>query len=266
MRAEDKHYAGDRDLADTLADREREVGTRMAPSIGEYSAISARVHNLFVRCANGLAGKELSASASVMLLATARVLGDLRVCQWAAAHGYALQAAAVAATVHELAYSAAYIGDSDERAEAWLTHENEKKQYPESGHLSVLQAVMPRLGVTQAHAQQEYKIYRELCLAKHGNPVVQRMHGMSEEGGASLIEQLPYFDDNTVALARFGLFHAARAVSALLTTLFATHLQDALSPETYAEFVAITRELQRLGVRDGLYESGADGLPIQLGS
>ncbi|MDQ6768663.1 MAG: hypothetical protein M3Z54_01590 [Gemmatimonadota bacterium] len=230
----------------------------------DYIAVTAREHNLFIRCANAIAGKDLSPAASVMLLATARVLGDLRVCEWAGGNGYALQAEAIAATVHELAYSAAYIADSDERAEGWLKHQNEKRQYPESGHASVLDAVIQRLGLGKAHAKQEYTIYRQLCLAKHGNPVVQRLHGMSDENGARLIEQLPYFDHNTMVLARFGLFHAARAVAALLTTLLATHLAETLSAETFAEFSAINSELQRLGVRDGLYQSGEDGMPIQL--
>lgn len=247
-----------------LTDLERRVRAQLEASIQDYVDVSAREHNLFIRCANAIAGKDLAPPAAVMLVATARVLGDLRVCQWAAAHGYALQAEAVAATVHELAYSAAYIGESEQRAEAWLRHENEKKQYPECGHAAVLLDVLQRLSLSPAHATQEYQIYRQLCLAKHGNPVVQRLHGTTDGETSRLIEQMPYFDENTIVIGRFGLFHAARAVSALLTVLLSTHLLESLHAVTIAEFSAITEQLQELGVRDGLYEAGPDGLPTQL--
>ncbi|MDO8501099.1 MAG: hypothetical protein Q7S20_04580 [Gemmatimonadaceae bacterium] len=251
-------------VARTLIDIEREVRVQLHDAMSDYVEVAAREHNLFIRCANAIAGRDLAPPAAIMLVATARVLGDLRVCQWAAIHGYALQAEAVAATVHELAYAAAYIGESETRAEGWLKHENEKRQYPESGHAAVLVDVLRRLTLSPAHAAQEYQIYRQLCLAKHGNPVVQRLHGTTQVESSRLIEQLPYFDENTLVIGRFGLFHAERAVSALLTVLLSTHLLESLDATVIAEFSAITARLQELGIRDGLYEAGPDGLPIQL--
>lgn len=239
---------------------------QMDAEIREYVALTAREHNLFIRCANAIAGKDLPEPAAVMLLATARVMGDLRVCEWAASHGYAIQSQAIAATVHEVAYSVAYIGNSTERAEEWLRHENERRQYPKSGHLSVLQAVLPSIGLTEAHIDLEYQVYRYLCLAKHGNPVLQRAHGVSTEESSRYIEQLPYYSKATVELARFGLFHAARAVSALPTVLLTTHFLDILDAPTLVEYSAILETLKELGIRDGLYEAGADGKPVLIDS
>lgn len=250
----------------TLAEREEQVAAQMRVGIRPYVLLSAQAYNLFIQWANAIAGKALSQPAVIMLTVSARVLADLRVCQWAAEHGYAIQASTMAATIHEIAYSAAYIGESEQRAAEWLVHENEKRQYPESGHAAVLQDVLKRLTLSSAHADQEYLIYRQLCLAKHGNPILQRAYGVSHGDEERLIEQLPYFSEDTLMIARFGLFQAVRAVSALLTTLLQTHFLELLNAELVAEFKQFLGETQRLGVRDEFYESGPDGMPMPLPS
>lgn len=242
-----------------LVDREAEVASQLRTELLPYIALCGKEHNLFIRCANAVAKQPLSNAASIMVMVTARVLGDLRVCEWAAEHGYALQAASIGATIHELTYSAAYIGDSDARAVEWLAHDNARKAYPESGHASAIAAVLKALGQGPEYSVKEYDLYRELCQAKHGNPMLQRNYGTTEDAEGHLIEQIPYYSKDTVGLARFSLLHSARAVFALLTVLLRTHFLGLIDASIVGEFKHIGEEILRLGTRDGLYGASAEG-------
>jgi hypothetical protein len=237
----------------SLVEREAQIASQLRSDLLPYMELCGKEHNLFIRCANAVARQPLSHSASIMLMVTARILGDLRVCQWAAEHGYAVQAASIGATIHELAYSAAFIGDSDERAAEWLAHDNERKSYPESGHTSAIAAVLKGLGQPE-YSDREYSVYRDLCQAKHGNPMLQRNYGTTEDPDGQLIEQIPYFSLDTVNLGRFSLLHSVRAVYALLTVLLPKHFLHLLDESILAEFRQIGSEIRRLAEKDGLAE------------
>lgn len=150
-------------------------------------------------------------SAKIRALIVARLAADLRVCEWAAMNGYSLQAMTVAAAIHEIAWGLMYVGDSDDRAEQWASHNNQRKQYPQHGHVNVVEQVGKAIGMLPDKITTEQQIYWNLCMAKHGNPILHRNYGYEDTGETTRIHWLPYYSSETVRQARFALLQAGRS-------------------------------------------------------
>lgn len=224
----------------------------MKEPLADYLRLASEVYDAFGRALLSVnpAQTKLRPAGNVQLLVFARVLGDLRACQRAAADGYAMQALTLAATIHEVSYAATYLEDSDDRAREWIEHANVKKQYPECGHEQVIRAVGKRFDLPEEKIQQEYEIYRQLCLAKHGNSVLQRQYGSFAQGELRVVLQIPYFSERTVRFARFALLHACRAVAIALDRFAILHLEEDAARTLIPELADLANETQRLAERD----------------
>jgi len=158
----------------------------------------------------------------------------------------------IASSIHEVAYSLIYLGNSNDRARAWVEHTNTRRQYPESGHKSAIESAAAYFPLSNAEIEQEYGIYTQLCWGKHGNPIFQREYGVIDRGPVVEIQQQPYFSDRTIKYGRYALLHAARAVGAALVVFTQLHLEDVADAALVAHLAAIGPELNRIGMRDGL--------------
>lgn len=237
---------------EAIQDRERRVSDELRGELEEYDELIGHVSNLLHPVADAFKTLEAPTPvAKLQLLLLVRVLGDLRVCQWAASTGYAMQALTLAASIHELSYAIAYLKDSDERARKWIEHVNDARTYPECGHRNVISEVAKHLGLDEQETEQEYRIYRELCMAKHGNPLLQKHYGALERPGGVEVQQLPFYSPRTVWMCRFAMLHVARSVLVPFSVYVQLHLGG--SPDALAgELDRVSTELRRLGDRDGL--------------
>ena len=99
----------------------------------------------------------------------ARLADDLRVLEWAAISGYPTQAMVLGASIHELGHMAAFIGQSDERAQRWLDWKNlddlpwRAKVIYRGAHENAFNA---------PPGESNSLFYKLLCIAKHGNPAM----------------------------------------------------------------------------------------------
>lgn len=237
-----------------LTQLEASVRRALADELVDYSALLGRVYNAIT---HGLVlfGKHDNPPpvAKLQALILARILADLRVCQWTATGGYVFQAITLASVLHEVSYGLIYLGKSDDRAKEWIEHDNLKKTYPECGHRQTIKEVrkyFPEL--TDQHLETEYAVYQQMCLAKHGNPQLQRQYGALEKEGMIEIQHPPYYSERTVFYARYALLHASRAAATALHVYTMLHLEPLADADFVTQLAQIGPEMRALGDRHGL--------------
>jgi hypothetical protein len=117
----------------------------------------------------------------VCLILGARLANGLRACSILSDLGYGLQAMGIAASLVEDAGTLAYIGSDESRAIDWAGHSDKGHAYP-ARVKDGLTALAEALGVSALHSQslvdRWYGIYRDLCMAKHGNPLLALRNGL----------------------------------------------------------------------------------------
>lgn len=141
-----------------------------------------------------------------------RLMQDLRSAQQLASMGYAPQAGTIGTTVAEIAFEVAWIGRDEARAEAWLAHEKRNKTVQAYGDR--LKLVLSERYEQQEHrkAIEEFEIgvYRELCMMKHANSVLQQSMGSFSTGEYEYFSPIPAPSPTTVRVAAFAMYHVCR--------------------------------------------------------
>lgn len=109
-----------------------------------------------------------------------RLQNELRAVALLCQNGYALQAFSPTAVIYELGWTIAAVGHSDEESQKWLSHETNNKF---ENIKELTRRGLLNLAGSEATKQLEnqYNWYRELCLAKHINPIAQRNEGFIVE-------------------------------------------------------------------------------------
>lgn len=143
-----------------------------------------------------------------------RLCNDLRCVSLLAARGYALQAATLTGSMAEVANTLVYIHDNEERADAWGEHEDPTR--PFRPLKAMITDNLTRLGVGEPDLSRmvdaNYKVYRQLCWAKHASPVIQTAHGLEFDGEQVRVRAGPETTDAAVRMAWFSLEHAAQFI------------------------------------------------------
>jgi len=127
-----------------------------------------------------------------------------------AERGYDLQALGQAASIFEGWVTLTAIRNEDD-AERWLLHSDESTSFGRIRPLTQ-QALQHILGEVQ-EADKPYGIYRQLCMAKHLNPILERTRGHEIQEGT--IAFLPGPDTRPLAINHswFALERGARLAS-----------------------------------------------------
>ena len=199
--------------------------------------------------------KDVSQSRKVVTALLVRLVNDLRCAALLGLRGYPSQAAAIVASMYEVAYAAAYIGADDALAQLWIDHND-----PTSPFLSpydLTKRVLTRLGVAQ-QLQARYRVYQQLCMAKHANPLFEMDHAYELRPTEVASMNGPRTSDSAIRAARFALEHAAGlsfvAVASFVNEHIPAQQRDLLKPRIRA-LGDSSRELseesaQRYGTQD----------------
>jgi hypothetical protein len=138
-----------------------------------------------------------------------RIVNDLRVSEQAVQSGYPLQAMALGASIYELAYTAAYVINSKEKAEKWLKHkDNRRTPWLRTTYVA---GGMANADMKISVAEDEM-FYSTLCWAKHGNPRILARLPISATPVSHLLNADPSFTPGTVKLAGIALWLPLRPV------------------------------------------------------
>ena len=236
-------------IIDSLRVAEAEAGTRLEPQLHAHSDTTERAFNtvgLVLGAAPEIAFRDVSLSRRVATLLMVRLSNDLRGVALLALRGYSLQAAALVASMYEVAYCIAYIGSDESRADAWVKHDDPAKPFRNVKALT--EEVFRSSGVDDAEKSSaaQYRVYRQLCLAKHSNPLLQQHYGHCSEDEAIVVMNGPDTSDESLRVAQFALEHSARLTVLALASFMNHHVPDGGRPPLVERLQSIWRSTKDL--------------------
>jgi hypothetical protein len=199
--------------SENLSQAESQAIATLDPLLRDHALLTEKAFNLIGEAIGRVPEKhvrEVSQSRKVLTSLLVRLANDLRCAALLALRGYPIQAAALVACMYEVAYTIAYIRSDDSLAKAWIEHDNPTRQFYKIRSLT--KEVLMKLGVPDAEGQTDlqYRVYRQLCMAKHSNPLFQMQHGYQLRNGNVVAMNGPDTSDSAIRAAWFALKHAAR--------------------------------------------------------
>lgn len=169
-----------------------------------------------------------------------RVADDLRAIEWLLHSGYPLQAWALAATIHEVAYTAGFIGGDDAKAIHWRDWPTFTKT-PWSAE-EVEAGTLKRIGLeSRPRTPGTYTFYTVLCLAKHPSPHTHKGLVVSLSPEAHLLNSDPSFSPQRLIQA---LAITYLATFPVIRALLAIRADKLLSKASERRFLRVATEWQ----------------------
>jgi hypothetical protein len=209
-----------------LRTAEQQAVTTLGAELSGHLSLTERAFNLIGAVVSSLPEiqiRDISQSRKVATVLLVRLSNDLRSAALIAVRGYALQALTLVGSMYEAAYTIAAIGSDDVLANEWINHDNPKRTYRQVRELT--REGLIKLNAPNADVQTgiEYRIYRQLCLAKHLNPLLQTEHGFQLEGQNVVAVNGPNLSEPAVRASWFALEHAARLATMALVSFISDH-------------------------------------------
>jgi hypothetical protein len=200
------------------------------PQLRDHALLTEQAFNLIGEVLGGMPEAplcEVSQSRKALTALLVRLSNDLRSAALLALRGYPIQAAILVAAMYEVAYSIAYIRSDDTLAQAWIDHDDPTRPFGQVKHMT--EKVLEKLGVADIDSQTnaQYRIYRQLCMAKHANPLFQTQLGYQLRDEYVLAMNGPDTSESAIRVAWFSLEHAAR-LSFLAVAVF---VNSQISPD-----------------------------------
>ena len=199
---------------------ERDAQRVIRPAVVKHLAAARAAHSA-VRAALQMSATLQSrvgrAARNVQARLLLRISADLHLIEHSATRGYMLQALTLTATVHELTFAIGFIGSDDARAATWEGHTKDYDTFPKlKQRQEAVRATLIGLGVDGSRLEDEIerfeKNYRFLCMAKHGNPILQKNWGaLVKEDSLSLFHG-PFVSPDTTRQAKQVLYAATELV------------------------------------------------------
>lgn len=195
-----------------LQDAEACAVEELEPKLHPHLALSADaftlITDLVAASPQGLRMKDLPPSLHVATKLLLRLSNELRGIELLTVRGYPMQACNIAASAYEVAFTIGYIGDDDARAQVWGDHNNPTRfpwDIPTMTRETLRALGSPDLETETAAA---YRVYRQCCMAKHGNPILEGRFGVQVGDGNVVIINGPDTSEDAIRPARYALEHA----------------------------------------------------------
>ncbi len=221
------------EFRNSLEGREKLARREMQGKITEHLELNAFTINTIsfvLGSPSPISFQELKQSSKVVFMLLNRMSNDIRTAGLLSWHGYTMQAGAVIADCHESAFSILYVGADDALAQKWIDHQDPTRM-PFGDVNSITRKGLENRKVpnVQEQTQKEYRCYRQLCWAKHANPILQKWHGLKVEGNQIGVFNGPDTSDEAIRMASWVLEHAAHLAYLALTGFVENHRNHILS-------------------------------------
>ena len=164
-------------------------------------------------------------SFKVVTLLLNRVSNDIRSAGLLAWHGYTVQATAHISNCYESAFAVAFMGSNDEEAQRWIDH-NDPTTSPFGNIKDLTRKALQNLNVPDVDGQTttEYITYRQLCWAKHANPILQKSHGLESQENKIILFNGPDTSEESIRLGCYALEQSAHLAYLALCSFIDNHL------------------------------------------
>lgn len=236
-------------VPNSLGEAENAAMAILATELKDHAVATQNAFNLvghLLRLVPDQRLRDVAASRRVAVSLMNRLSDDLRCAALLALRGYPIQALTLTASMYESSYCLAYIGADDALAEEWIAHDDPTRPFRPVKSLTV--EVLRRQGVDDPEeaSKKAYRVYRQLCLAKHGNPVLQRQHGYEIEDGALVATNGPHTAEPAIRAARFALEHATRLTLLAASSFGADQLDPASVNQVHGQLADLEATVHRL--------------------
>lgn len=232
-----------------LGDAEGDALRLLEPDLHEYGVLTADLFDMIGESLNCISGMRLSMITQSKKVAVAllnRLGNDLRCVALVALRGYHTQAAALTASMYEVTYALIYIGKDDSRAQEWINHKDPTKPFRSIFQLT--KDVVTILGIPDgaSHTNRQYKIYRQLAMTKHANPLFEMAHAYDVSPKSISVMNGPRTSPDAVRAGRFALEQAAGLAFMALATFVKDHVQSERQPTLTHRLDSVSRRLEDL--------------------
>jgi hypothetical protein len=217
-----------KNCSETLETAEGLARKKTEREIGRYLKLAHLTINTIaftLECTGELLLSEVTPSRKVATSLLNRLSNEIRAAALLVWNGYALQAASLVAALYEISITIAFIGGDDTQATKWINHDDPTTT-PFSDLKTMTNKALTKLRVPDIQGQtaKEYMVYRQLCWAKHVNPILQKSHGVSVEGGVVAFFNGPDTSDSSIRASCYALETAAHLAYLALCSFVDNHL------------------------------------------
>src|SRR2546428_57613 len=186
----------------------------LEPELRDHLALTTAAFNLIARLAllteiHTTPMNVLPKSLHVAVMLLFRLANDLRSVQMLAGTGYPVQALVLVASMYEVAYTAAFIGNDESLAQEWLDYDDPTRLFRDVRSLTKEALTKLDLVDRPDRPDLEYRNYTMLCWAKHANPILERAWAVDVQGGTVTSTMGPNTSPLAVRFAWFALEFAA---------------------------------------------------------
>lgn len=212
-------------ISEEIAAAEVEVGTAFAAEFAEHIALAKRLTDACGQLIDRIkdAPGEMTAI-HVCAVLLARLITDLQAVVQLIKSGYAAPALSLTAGMFEMTYMLMYIGADEERAEKWATHGGSTRASPWSVKTTI-EGVAKSLNANETVVEREYEgIYRDVNMAKHGNPMAIGDVGLIVTDEGVRILAGPHLSSPTRRWARTAMSHGTQYVKLAALRFYANHV------------------------------------------
>lgn len=197
-----------------LDQSERTAAEKIGAALPDHFSLAVFVFNLAGETAEQVPDDDRRQTDWAMKVAghlLLRVSDDLRSASIVARQGYPLQAASLVAGLWEMALSVVHVGTDRDRAIQWMEHMEPTSTpwRPKALCKSLVERVQVPSPTEEAQARL-YRVYTQLCMAKHGHPQLQMQHVDTSEPGVIGVRNGPDFSERALRTIAFALLHGAR--------------------------------------------------------
>jgi len=158
--------------------------------------------------------------------------------------GYSVQAVTLVSSMFETAYCIAAIGSNQCLAKKWVEHNDPKTTRSFMNVKDMISKGLRNLDHPDPTAQTEieYRVYRQLCMPKHSNPLFQKHHGLIFTHDEVIAMNGPNISENSIKASWFALEHAVRLSYIALSSF----INNCLSAENNDDLI---EQVKLIGVR-----------------
>ncbi len=230
----------------SLDSTEKQVVEQLGPHLLEHQVLATDAFNLIgtllaqvPEAPMNTLPKALHVAVKLML----RLSNDLRSVQILTSTGYPIQALAIAASMCEVAFTVAWIGADETRAQVWLDHDDPTRSLRD--FRTMMRDALAALGIPdpEAQTQVEYRVYRQLCWAKHANPILEKRFGIEVSADKVISANGPDASEAAVRAAWFALEHGAAFAFIAATSFFNSHAQTYCPREVATQLLAFVEHV-----------------------
>lgn len=227
----------------SLEEAEREAQQQLNLELNHHLELTGNAFNLISEAVSKIPEQPISnmpQSLKVSVALINKLSNDLRTASLLSLLGYPTQATGIVASLYESAFTIAYIGTDERLAQEWIDHDDPTRPFANVRKITRLGLAKLRVPNLEQQTSTEYRVYRQLCMAKHANPLYQMQHGYQLVGGNVTGFNGPDTSGSAIRAAWFALEHAAGLAFIALASFISDHVPHERRPE-------LTEKLKEIG-------------------